>query len=142
MINILSGIFSFLPSWIKYLPLIALISVSGYLYWQNKSLQENNIELSKSVAEEQRRNSLLSFQLEEQSQRAYRQAQRLEKLQGATRVAEEENNRLKGILDSYRGKEEIAVENTEDIERRANDALRSLLLEYECKTGNIRSCPE
>lgn len=134
------NLLKFIPSWVKYLPLIFVISVGGYLYWENNSLEDNLLEVEKELADEQRTNTLLSFQVEELNSRANRQQIRLENLQSGTRVAREENNRLKAILDSYKGKEEIAIENPEDIERRANDALRSLLLEYECETGNTNSC--
>jgi hypothetical protein len=138
----LTKIISFLPSWIKFIPIIVGLTLVGYLYYQNKSLQEDKQELSIELAEEQRRASLLSFQLENTFLRAERQAQRLQSLSRDSRVAQEENNRLNQLLEGYKGNEQIAIDNPEDIERRANDAIHNLMREYECSTGNIRSCPK
>jgi hypothetical protein len=138
----LTKIISFIPSWVKFLPIAVILSISGYLYYQNKSLQEDKQELSIELANEQRRANLLSLQLEDTFLRAERQAQRLQNLSRDTRVAQEENNRLNQILEGYKGNEQIAIDNPEDIERRANDAIHNLMREYECSTGNIRSCPK
>lgn len=133
---------NFLPPWVKWLPVVIGVALGGYLYWDNQNLKEEIVATSVELADEQRRNSMLTFQLEEQTQRAARQSLRLESLLGKARVAQEENNRLNAILDSYKGKEEIALENPKDVELRANDAYNSLLLKFECETGNDSSCSE
>lgn len=132
----------FVPSWVKFLPLVIALSVGGFLYYQNKSLTTKLIETNKELTSAENENLNLSSQLGDALKTASKQAESLQKLSTQARVAVEENNRLNRILEGYKGREQVAIDNPESIEHRANDAIANLLRSFECETGNSESCTE
>lgn len=130
-----------LRNW-KYLVILGLGVVVAILTWQNKSLQENVETKQEKVVELRSANESLSTTLTSLQENQQNQAVRLENMMGASRVLQEENNRLQRELGGYKSREEIVIKKPKLIERRANDAVDKLMCDYARATSEDTDCGE
>ena len=126
-------------SLLKIAPLLVLLSISGLLWYQNKSLREDLVASEKHVAELTIKESLLQNNIKYLSESFQNQAVALDVALTNSRVAEEEKNRLQSVLEGYKDRVSVVKAKPKLIERRANAAIDSLMQQYRCATTNESS---
>ena len=117
---------------IKYVVVLVLLTAIGGLYYlysdEKKEVAQLQKEITKLEIARQSSENALNY-----IQNSYeKQAESLQSLQTNARVLEEENKRLRGVLERYRDREEVVKAKPKLIERRANIATTNIVQQYRC----------
>ncbi len=119
----------------KWAVMFFLITVAGTLYYLNQNLTTSLEEKERQIVKLEESNKSLQSTMQDLQNNFERQALRLEKLSGDSRVLQEINNQLRNELGGYKDREKVVVAKPELIQRRTNDAVDKLMREYECSTS-------
>lgn len=128
-----------IPSWVKVLPLMGAVALSGYLYISNVSLSssltasENDL---KSLQEDYDLNTLAYTTLLRDFKS---QADRVTELFTKNSEIQQTNNELKGELNGYRGREKTLIKKPTLMERRINSGTSEWLRDMESATSHSDS---
>lgn len=119
-------------NYIRYVAALVLLTAIGGLYYlyneERKEVVQLQKEITKLEIEKQSSENTLNY-----IKNAYeKQVESLQSLQTNARVLEEENKRLRGVLERYRDREEVVKAKPKLIERRANIATANIVQQYRC----------
>lgn len=119
-------------NYIKYVVILVLLTTIGGLYYLYNEERKEVVQLQKEITKleiaKQSSENALNY-----IQNAYeKQVESLQSLQTNARVLEEENKRLRGVLERYRDREEVVKAKPKLIERRANIATANIVQQYRC----------
>lgn len=119
-------------NYIKYVVVLVLLTAIGGLYYLYSEEKKEVVQLQKEIAKleiaKQSSENTLNY-----IQNAYeKQAESLQSHLTNARVLEEENKRLRGVLERYKDREEVVKTKPKLIERRANIATTNIVQQYRC----------
>lgn len=118
--------------YIRYVVILVLLTTIGGLYYLYNEERKEVVQLQKEITKleiaKQSSENALNY-----IQNAYeKQVESLQSLQTNARVLEEENKRLRGVLERYKDREEVVKAKPKLIERRANIATANIVQQYRC----------
>lgn len=128
---------------IKYLPLVALLTLTGGLFYEKTRLTDKLVTSQARIVNYQQRISILEASARSTESYTALQNDLIQQYMANNRTLAEANATLNATLEGYKQREEVVIARPGLVERRANSAVSQLMLDYACTTGATnRNCPE